>query len=144
MAKRITPEEAALRKKARKARDRAWHARYRAMTKVENAGLDKIREERDAKAKPHCDEFEARRDELDLARRTAEDDIVAIRMRLAAREDTLRAAMKAAKEKEQAVYAEYRGIQNAFEAEIARQFPDMQGTALWSAAAWKPIEEFLE
>lgn len=140
---KLSAEDKDLRKLARKARDRAYNARYRLLREAQKKKEAALEAEfgaqlSSARANERAVHLSHSAADAEFARQIA--DIQAKR----------EAAQAIGRDERQAAHAIVREIwdrrgevEKRMDDEIGEQFLDLCGSALWSAAAWKPIEEFL-
>lgn len=138
MPKALTPAEREERRQASSERRKGWRARYKARQEAEKAGMVKI----EARIKPLSEPLEKRHDELDDERKRLDAErltaITAIETDYAKNKAALIARFDANREARQGVYAQERAARKVLEEALDREFPDLKGAAMWSAACWHP------
>lgn len=141
MAK-LTPEQKALNKEAVKLRDRAYTQRRNVYRAELDAALKVIDDGELAQATAAADSAcNAAQAERDAACEALEAQIAALKQKL---EDTRlahRAVLNELHAARNAAWDARRAARSAAEAEVAAKYPDV--ASCWSAAGWKPFEEFL-
>lgn len=141
MAK-LTPEQKALNKEAVKLRDRAYTQRRNAYRAEIEAALKIIDDgalaQATAAADSACNAAQAARD---AACEVLEAQIAALKQKLEETQQAHRAVLHGLHATRNAAWDARRHARSAAEAEIAAKYPDVADC--WSAAGWKPFEEFL-
>lgn len=144
MAK-YTKEEQARRSRAIRARSKLHRVRAKALT----AELDAVEIAAKAKTQPEINLHLAMNSKLRAEREIILDSlrsqIMALEQRI--RDITVNYSEKfhVIRTRTSVLMAATNAEIRAAEAEIEKRYPDMQKPgAIWSAAAWKPIEDFLE
>jgi hypothetical protein len=133
----LSAEEKNRRKQLRKERDRAWRDRYKER-QIEVHAAEAVIE---ATYGPAFDDYNRRMDErLQKIAAAKEAKNNAIK----AAEDTYVKALAQADEElgpDNRPFLQRQDHQEKLTREINQKFPDLTGSALWSAAAWKPLDK---
>jgi hypothetical protein len=140
---KLSAEEKERRREATKARDRAHHARYRELRDAEKAGEAEIEQKYAPEIEPAAAAEHRMEAERDSAIAELDRQIAALKTK---RESTWRGysdGLSTAHAVASEIYGRRNAAKRALDVEMNRRFPDLCGSARWSAAAWKSIEEFL-
>jgi hypothetical protein len=133
----LSAEEKNRRKQLRNERDRAWHARRKERNAIQEAGELAIK----AKYNPIFDAYFER----EALCRTKIDAAESVRkVAIAAANEAYCRAVEQAKAEvgpDDRPFKEKDEDQRRLDAKLAKEFPDLVGSALWSAAAWKPLDK---
>ncbi|NEV75634.1 hypothetical protein DYI24_00990 [Rhodopseudomonas sp. BR0C11] len=132
----MTPEQKAASKKARSDRDKAYWARKKARNQAEKTGLDEIERrfgpaiEAAKAAEMKVDEWRNR--EIDRRKRVIAELESELKEFSARSMEESRAAHRPVTE----AYDAKRAAEKKLEEDLDRLFPDLVGSARWSAANW--------
>jgi hypothetical protein len=128
-------------RQARSERDRAWRARYKERAAAETGGLARIEQQFESTitaASVRVDEAECSRSGAIATRR---QEIERLELELKA---FTKASMDELHEVRKPLHAAYdakRAAEAALQIDLDRQFPDLAGSARWSAAVWSAAKE---
>jgi hypothetical protein len=132
----MTPEQKAANREARRERDRAWRARYKARGEVEARGLAEIEQQ-------FGPSIEAADRKAEEALRVRNEAISVKRREVARLEQELKDFAESSGHELEEVRKPLhdlcdlkRSAVKLLETDLDRQFPDLVGSARWSAAAW--------
>lgn len=136
----LSPEEKERRKIATNARNRAHAARGRERRAVEDAGKKKIEEQ----FNPAIRECEIKENAI-LSDRSRELAVIAEEIAaLTAKREIISGRffkqISEARKSADSVYTLRNAAMKELEAQLDKDFPDLTGPALYSAACWKPME----
>ena len=141
MAKKLSDEAKALVKEATRLRNQAYTKRRKAYQKALDEALAAVEQSPVAAARKAADDdLEKVREEKTAARDVIQRKIEELQRELALEQSRFDAVIQEKRAVRDRGYAAWRAATTEAEAKVKAEFPDMH---IWSAAAWKPYQEFL-
>lgn len=139
----MTNELKEQRKAATTARSRAYSARVRELREAEGVGEAEIEARFADDIKANNDAERALLAERDAAITEINRQIDALKAKRVDLEGLFSPTFNRARQISKGIYDQRRQAQIDLQNALDEKFSDLCGAARWSAAAWKPIEEFL-
>lgn len=135
----LSAEEKERRRVERSARDRAYHARWKERQIQEDAGKREIERIMRPALKAASDAEEAMRQEMIDCLNGIDRQIAELKERKDASRADYLARIEPLHNARQEVWHRKMDAENALRKRLDAEFPDLSGPAMWSAAAWKPL-----
>lgn len=143
MARQLTPEQREARKRATSARNKAHTARRRELAAVEDPIKEALEAEHNARAQPLRDAEALLELEYQASVADIDKQIAKLQARKQLETENMHRARATLRVPLDQSYQEMRNGLRALAERMDTEFPDIKGHARYSAACWKPIEDFL-